>query len=127
MKHFKGSVILIAMLLLVGCASLKPEDYGFQRVMISGEQRYCAPREWVVPPVVPAEAADDPLYPLYRQFLTLPDTDISSDAHAPMMREVCITQSQWPQWLTVRTTWNRDWPVTPSTAKFLEAQRAARP
>ncbi len=125
MKHVTGSVTPISILLLAGCASLKPEDYGFQRVMITGEPRYCAPREWVVPPVVPAERADDPLYPWYRQFLNLPYSDISSDAHAPI-REVCIAQSQWSQWLTVRTTWNRDWPVTPGTAKVLESQRAAR-
>jgi len=124
MKHFPGFVILISALLLVGCASVKPEDYGFQRVAITGQEHYCAPREWVVPPVVAQEAADDPLYPLYTQFLTLPYTDILSDVHAPT-REVCITQAQWPQWLTVRRTWNRYWAVTPRTAEALAAQRAA--
>jgi hypothetical protein len=124
MKRFTGFVILISALLLVGCASLKPEDYGFQRVTITGQEHYCAPREWVVPPVVPAEAADDPLYPMYRQFLTLPYTDIPSDAHAPT-REVCITQAQWPQWLEVRTHWNRDWAVTPRTAETIAPQRPA--
>ena len=126
MKDVTGSLFAVAMLLLGGCASLKPEDYGFQRVMITGRQRYCAPRAWVVPPVVAAEAADDPLYPWYRQFLTLPDTDIPSDSHAPI-KEVCITQAQWPQWLTVRTTWNRDWAVTPGTAEVLASQRTAGP
>ena len=124
MKHFAGFVILVGALLLVACASIKPEDYGFQRVTITGQELYCAPREWVVPPAVPAEVADDPLYPMYRQFLTLPYTDIPSDAHA-LPREVCITQAQWPQWLTMRTRWNRDWAVTPRMAEALAAQRAS--
>jgi hypothetical protein len=123
MKHFTGLVIL-STLLPVGCASLKPQDYGFRRVVITGEEQYCAPREWVVPPVVAQEAADDPLYPLYTQFLTLPYADIPSDAHAAT-RDVCITQAQWPQWLMVRTHWNRYWAVTPGTAEALAAQRAA--
>jgi hypothetical protein len=122
MKTFTGSVVVIGALLLIGCASVRPEDYGFRRVAIAGQQQYCAPREWVVPPVVPAEAAGDPLYPMYRQFVTLPYADIPADAHAPA-REVCITQAQWPQWLTVRNKWNRDWAVTPATAEVLAAQR----
>ena len=115
MKHLISFIILTPALLLVGCASLKPEDYGFHRVTITGQEHYCASREWVVPPVVPAEAADDPLYPLYRQFIALPYTDIPPHAHAAT-REVCITQAQWPQWLTMRAHWNRDWPITPSAA-----------
>jgi hypothetical protein len=124
MKTFMGCVILTGSLLLVGCASVKPEDYGFRRVTIAGQEQYCAPREWVVPPVVPAEEANDPLYPMYRQFLTLPYANIPSDAHAPA-RDVCITQAQWPQWLMVRNKWSRDWAVTPRTADALAAQRAA--
>jgi hypothetical protein len=124
MKYSTSFIILTCAFLLVGCATVKPEDYGFRRVTITGQEHYCAPREWVVPPVVPAEVADDPLYPMYRQFLTLPSTDIPSDAHAPT-REVCITQAQWPQWLMMRTRWNRDWAVTPGIAERLAAQRAA--
>src|SRR5580658_1325127 len=111
MKHFIGIVILISALSLVGCASLKPEDYGFQRVAITGQEYYCAPRQWVLPPVVAQDATNDPLFPLYQQFLTLPDREIVSAAQTPT-REVCITQAQW---LTMRTQWNRDWAVTPGT------------
>lgn len=124
MKHFTQLVILIGALLLVGCTTLKPEDYGLRPVALEGQAYYCAPREWVVPPAVPDEAANDPLYPMYKQFLTLPERDIVSDAHPPT-REVCITQAQWPQWLMMRTKWNRDWAVTPGTAEALAAQRAA--
>jgi hypothetical protein len=126
MKHFTHFVILIAGMLLVGCTTLKPKDYGFQQVALSGQDYYCAPREWVVPHVVPEEATNDPLYPLYRQFLALPDTDIVSEGHPPA-REVCITQAQWPQWLTMRTKWNRDWAVTPGVAEGLAAQRTTGP
>ncbi|MGC1458445.1 MAG: hypothetical protein WA825_09235 [Steroidobacteraceae bacterium] len=124
MKHFTGFVILNSALLLVGCATLKPEDYGLRYVRIKGQNYYCAPREWVVPPVVPEEVADDPLFPLYRQFLNLPDMNIVSDAHA-QTREACITQAQWPQWLMMRSRWNRDWAVTPGTAEELAARGAA--
>jgi len=113
-------------LLLVGCATLKPEDYGLRRVVIGGEEQYCGPREWIVPPVVAPEAADDPVYPLYQKFLALPDSDLGANPH-PRVREVCLTQAMWPQWLTIRTLWNRDWPVTPSTAAVIEADRAAGP
>ena len=124
MKNLTPVAILIGATLLVGCTTLKPKDYGFRQVALSGQDYYCAPREWVVPPVVPAEAADDPLFPLYRQFLNLPERDVVSDAHPPT-REVCITEAQWPQWLTMRTKWNRDWAVTPGTAEALAAQRAS--
>jgi hypothetical protein len=124
MKHLTHFVILSGAVLLVGCTTLKPKDYGFRQVALSGQDYYCAPREWVVPPVVPQEAANDPLFPLYTQFLALPETDVVSDAHPPT-REVCITQAQWPQWLTMRTKWNRDWAVTPGTAEALAAQRTS--
>lgn len=124
MKHSPSIVILISAMLLVGCTTLKPEDYALRPVAIAGVDYYCAPREWVLPPVVPQDSANDPLYPLYRQFLTLPDRDIVANGHAPT-REVCITQAQWPQWLTMRTKWNRDWAVTPATAGALATQRAA--
>jgi hypothetical protein len=126
MEHFLSLIILARALVLVGCATPTPKDYGFRQVAITGQDYYCAPREWVVPPVVPTEAADDPLFPLYKQFLTLPETTIASDARAPT-REVCITQAQWPQWLEMRTKWNRDWVVTPGTAEGVAAQRAAGP
>jgi hypothetical protein len=126
MKHLTRFVFLVGAIQLAGCTTLTPKDYGFRQVEISGQDYYCAPREWVVPPVVAGEVANDPLFPLYRQFLTLPETNIVSDAHAPT-REVCITQSQWPQWLTIRTKWNRDWAVTPGVAESLAAQRAAGP
>jgi hypothetical protein len=124
MKHLGQFVIFIGAMLLVGCTTLKPKDYGFEQVALGGQDYYCAPRAWVVPPVVPAEVADDPLFPLYRQFLNLPDREIPSDAHPPTP-EVCITQAQWPQWLTMRTKWNRDWAVTPGTAEALAARRAS--
>lgn len=124
MKHSTHSVVLVSAMLLVGCTTLKPEDYGLRPVAIAGLDYYCAPRPWVVPPLVPQDRAGDPLYPMYEQFLNLPDRYIGSDGHATTP-EVCITQAQWPQWLTMRTRWNRDWAVTPATAQVLAAQRAA--
>jgi hypothetical protein len=126
MKRFTGFALLTSTLLLLACVNVKPEDYGFQRVTITGQEHFCAPRDWVVPPVVPQEAADDPLFPLYRQFLSLPDEDINPAGFTPR-REVCITQAQWPQWLTVRNRWNRDWPVTPGTADAIVARRSTGP
>jgi hypothetical protein len=126
MKHLTHFVILVGAIQLAGCTTLTPKDYGFRQVAISGQDYYCAPREWVVPPVVPNEAANDPLFPLYKQFLVLPEAHIASDAHA-RTAEVCITQSQWPQWLTMRTRWNRDWAVTPGVAESLAAERAGGP
>jgi hypothetical protein len=124
MKKRTACLILTSASLLIGCTSLTPKDYGFQRVAIRGADCYCAPREWVVPPVVPQEAAGDPQYPLYREFLALPDRYVDSDLHAPT-REVCITQSQWPRWLTMRTQWNADWAITPQKAEERAAERAA--
>jgi|SRR5580692_6621224 hypothetical protein len=124
MKLPSGFIILISAGVLIGCATVqKPEDYGLRHVAIRGEDYYCAPREWVVPPVVPLEAAGDPMFPLYQQFLTLPYTDFP-DGHPPT-REVCITQAQWPEWLEMRSKWNRDWPVTPAIAEELAARRSA--
>src|ERR1700733_12167530 len=94
MKHFMHCVILSGAVLVVGCTTVTPKDYGFRQVAISGQDYYCAPREWVVPPVVPEEASNDPLFPLYRQFLALPDTNIVADGQPPT-REACITQAQW--------------------------------
>jgi hypothetical protein len=124
MKYLTPFIILINAMLFAGCTTLKPEDYGLRPVAIAGQDYYCAPREWVVPPVVPQDAAGDPLFPMYQQFLNLPERYIGSDAQAATP-EVCITQAQWPQWLTMRTRWNRDWAVTPSTAQVLAAQRAS--
>src|SRR5580658_3407880 len=115
MNYIAGVVGCTGVLLVAGCATPKPEEYGFQRVAIAGQESYCAPRDWVVPPVVAQDAAGDPLFPIYQQFLTLPDTDVVSDAHVPF-RAVCITQAQWPEWLMVRNKWNRDWAVTPAVA-----------
>jgi hypothetical protein len=123
MKYFTRFVILIGVTLVVGCTTVTPKDYGFQQVAVSGQDYYCAPREWVVPPVVPEEASNDPLFPLYRQFLALPDTNVASEGQPPT-RDVCITQAQWPQWLTIRNRWNRDWAITPATAEALAAQRS---
>jgi hypothetical protein len=124
MKHSTHFVILISPMLLVGCTTLKPQDYGLRPVAIAGLDYYCAPREWVVPPLVPQDAAGDPLFPLYEQFLNLPDRYIGSDGQA-RTPEVCITQAQVPQWLMMRTKWNRDWAVTPATAQALLAGRHA--
>jgi hypothetical protein len=109
MKHLTGFAILISALLLVACAPIKPEDYGFRRVAINGQEYLCAPTEWVVPPVTPA--------------LWVPAADTSGDipsgllgAQYPKTREICLTHAQWPEWLTLRTRLDREWPITPSTA-----------
>jgi len=124
MKHFAGFVILVCASLVVGCATLTPEDYGFRRVALNGQDHFCAPREWVVPPVVPQEAADDPDFPLYEIFLNLPVTDFVSHA-SPATPEVCIAQAQWPKWLMVRSQWKGNWPITPGMAEARAAQLAA--
>jgi hypothetical protein len=124
MKQLLALTILIGAALLVGCAAMTPKDYGFRPVLISGADYFCAPREWVVPPIVPQDAAGDPEFSLYDQFLTLPDRYIDADGRAPI-REVCITQAQWPEWLMMRNQWNRDWSVTPQMAEERAAQRAA--
>ncbi len=121
MNRLTGFAGLLGATLLAGCATVTPRDYGFRQVTMSGDVYYCAPREWVVPPAVPQEASNDPLYPMYRQFLALPERTFESDAHT-QVRGVCITQAQWPQWLTIRTQWNRDWSVTPGIAEDRAAQ-----
>ena len=111
MKHFTRFIILTSALLLVACAASlpKPEQYGFRRVAINGQEYFCAPTEWVVPPVVPA--------------LWTPAADSSADIPSglfgtkyPNTREICLTQAQWPDWLMLRNRLDREWPVTPSTA-----------
>ncbi len=111
MKHLARFIILTIALALAACASAlpKPEQYGFRPVAINGQQYFCAPTEWVVPPVVPA--------------LWVPGADSSGDipsglfgAKYPNTREICLTQAQWPAWLTLRNRLDRQWPVTPSTA-----------
>lgn len=119
-------MVFSSALLLVGCETLKPEDYALQRIVIGGEEQYCGPREWIVPPVVATEAADDPLYPLYEKFLALPDVRLDANPNSPR-RKTCISQALWPQWLEIRTRWNADWPVTPATASVIAADRAAGP
>jgi len=122
-RRLTAAPILVGALVLCGCATTKPESYGFQRVVMRGQDLYCAPRQWVVPPVVPQEAADDPNFPLYKQFLDLPERVVASDGHSATP-EVCITQAQWPEWLMMRNEWNRDWPVTPSVAEKLATEPA---
>jgi hypothetical protein len=104
-------LILTSALVLAACATSlpRPEQYGFRRVAIGGQEYFCAPTEWVVPPVVPA--------------LWVPGADSSGDipsglfaAKYPKTREICLTQAQWPTWLTLRNRLDRQWPVTPSTA-----------
>jgi hypothetical protein len=124
MKHLTILVMPIGTSLLLGCASLRPRDYGFEPVAMSGEEYYCAPREWVVPPVVPQEVAGDPDFPLYGQFLKLPLTSFVPNAHR-QTPEVCITQAQWPKWLMMRNQWKGDWPITPRMAEERAAQLAA--
>jgi hypothetical protein len=123
MKHSTTFVILISALLSVGCTTLTPKDYGMRRVQIEGANYYCGPRESVVPPVVPQEVASDPEFPLYKQFLNLPDRYLGPNE--PPTPVVCITPAQWPDWLTMRTQWNEGWPVTPETAEKQAARRAA--
>lgn len=114
MKRFVRSTILTSALVLAACASSlpKPEEYGFRRVAINGQEYFCAPTEWVVPPVIPA--------------LWVPGADLSGDipsglfaAAYPKTREVCLTQAQWPQWLTLRNRLNDKWPITPRAAEAL--------
>lgn len=111
MKHVARVIILTSALALAACATSlpKPEQYGFRSVAINGKGYFCAPTEWVVPPVTPAlwmSAADS-------------SGDIPSGlfgAKYPKTREICLTQAQWPEWLTLRNRLDREWPITPSTA-----------
>jgi hypothetical protein len=112
MKHFTSFIILTPALLLVACAASlpKPEQYGFQRVAINGHDYFCAPPEWVIPPVVPA------------LWVTAADSsgDIPTGLFAttyPKTHEICLTQAQWPTWLTLRNKLNNVWPITPASAQ----------
>lgn len=111
MKQVARLMMLTNALVLVACATSlpRPEQYGFRRTAINGKEYFCAPTEWVVPPVVPAlwvSAADS-------------SGDIPSGLFGtsyPKTREICLTQAQWPDWLMLRNRLDRVWPVTPSTA-----------
>jgi hypothetical protein len=102
---------MLTLLVLAACATSlpSPEQYGFRRTAINGQEYFCAPTKWVVPPVVPA--------------LWVPAADLSGDvpsglfgAKYPKTREICLTQTQWPEWLTLRNQLDREWPITPSMA-----------
>jgi len=124
MKHVCGLFLIIGGALLVGCATTQtPQDYGFHVVAMQGAQYYCAPRDWVVPPAVPAEAVNDPSFALYAPFLNLPYSDTASNPRRAGTREVCITPAQWPNWLTMRSLWGENWAVTPGAAESLAAER----
>jgi hypothetical protein len=114
MKHLTSFFILTPALLLAACAASlpKPEQYGFQRVPINGQEYYCAPPEWVIPPQVPA--------------LWVPAADLSGDIPSgifatryPNTRNICLTQAQWPTWLLLRNRLDRSWPITPGSAQAL--------
>lgn len=117
MKLFARFMILSSLLVLPACVmSLpKPEEYGFRRVPINGQEYFCAPTEWVVPPVVPAlwvKAADT-------------SGDIPSGlfgANYPKTREICLTQAQWPDWLMLRNRLEREWPISPGTAASIASR-----
>jgi hypothetical protein len=114
-RLFPGVVIFLSTSILVACASssLKPEDYGFRRVAIGGQEYLCAPPEVVVPPYVPLA------WPIAR--LPLPSTDVAGGGY-PRTREVCLTQAQWPDWLVLRTRNERQWPITPSASQALASR-----
>jgi hypothetical protein len=110
-KHLTSFIILVGAAMLVACASsLKPEQFGFRRVAIAGQEYLCAPPEVVVPPNVPLS------YPIAAR--PLPSTDVANGAY-PATREVCLTQAQWPKWLILRTRDYRQWPITPNAAQAL--------
>ncbi len=103
--------LLTSALMLAACASSlpKPEEYGFRRVAIKGQEYFCAPTQWVVPSFAPA--------------LQVAAADASGDVPSglfgiayPNVREVCLTQTQWPQWLMLRNRLSRQWPITPNAA-----------
>jgi hypothetical protein len=111
MKHFSRFILLTSVSVLVACASSlpKPEEYGFHRVAIKGQEYFCAPTQWVIPPVSGAPTVTSP-------------AGIPSGLFAgayPKTGEVCLTQAQWPDWLTLRNRLNRQWPITPSEAQAL--------
>lgn len=114
MKVVGTLALVTSALLLAGCAASlpKPEEYGFRRVAIKGQEYFCAPTQWVVPPSAPA--------------LLVPAADASGDVPSglfgvayPNVREVCLTQAQWPQWLMLRTRLSHQWPITPHAAAAL--------
>jgi len=114
MKCLTSVIILMGAAMLVACtSSLKPEQFGFRRVAIAGQEYVCAPPEVVVPPYVPLS------YPIAAR--PLPSTDVLGGAY-PATREVCLTQAQWPQWLILRTRDYRQWPVTPGAAEALASR-----
>jgi len=114
MKHFAKFVILTSASLLVACASSlpKPEQYGFRRVAIKGQDYLCAPTKWVVPPVTaPAWLSANASAGYIPSGLfgpAYPTTDLT-----------CITPAQWPDWLMLRNTLSRQWPITAREAQAL--------
>jgi len=111
MNRFTSFIILTSAWVLVACTSTlpKPEQYGFRRVSIRGQEYLCAPPKAVIPPVV-AEWTSPDAYLSADVFRT---SEISTAY--PSVREVCLTQAQWPEWLMLRNRYNRIWPVTPAT------------
>lgn len=117
MKHCMGFIMLTSACMLGACVTSlpKPEQYGFRHVTINAKDYFCAPPEWVIPPVVPA--------------LWVKSADLSGDVPSglfgteyPKTREICLTQEQWPKWLMLRNKLDRVWPITPATAASVAPQ-----
>lgn len=114
MTRFPGFILLASALVLAACATAlpTPEQYGFRREALNGKEYFCAPPQYVIPPVAPA--------------LFVPAADLSGDTPSgifgttyPNTHEVCLTPAQWPKWLTMRNQLDQQWPITPGTAGSL--------
>jgi hypothetical protein len=79
-KQMKVLAMLTSASVLAACASTPPpEQFGFRRVPVQGEEHFCAPPRvalrgspWVA--------------------------DLSPGSHLPA-QDICLTQAEWPKWL----------------------------
>jgi hypothetical protein len=93
-RHLLTLALLLGTLIRAACAATpEPEEYGFRRVAIKGQEYYCAPREWVL-----GSMGDAPRH----------HTQIA-----------CLAPHVWPLWLEVRNLPRSHFPITPREAERL--------
>jgi hypothetical protein len=90
MKRITRFAMLTSVLLLVACASSpQPEQFGFRRVPMQGQEYFCAPAEVAL--------RGSPLL-----------ADISPGSHLSS-QDVCLTQAEWSKWLLLHSRLTNTW------------------